>query len=94
MMRKRDRTTRNVALMSVLLAAGFGACGASAEALEEVVAQGSRAQVVNERARFEAVMDAYANGVDAALKSEMRKHLTEQARPQLRIALANLSHRG
>jgi hypothetical protein len=85
---------RNIALIGTLMISGLGASGASADALEEVVARASRADVIAEQASFEATMDAYASGVDAALKSEMRKHLTEQARPRLRIALAGMSHRG
>ena len=94
MYRKPHRTARSVALLGALVTMSVGAWGAHAPALEEVVAHGWRPNIAAERIRFEATMDAYADRVGAALRSEMRKHITEQARPRLRIAQVGSSYRG
>ena len=94
MNRNRKFTARATALLAVSLATGLSSLTARAQMLEEVVARASRAEVVAEQARFEAAMNAYAIEVDAALKTEMRKRITERARPALRLAQASTTHRG
>jgi len=94
MNRTSQLTVRGTALLGALLTTSFGALTASGAPLEEVVTRASRADVVAAQARFDATMDAYAVRVDAALKTAMRKRITEQARPKLRVALASTSHRG
>jgi len=94
MNRNRKFTAHATALLAVSLATGLGSLSARAHMLEEVVAHASRADVVAEQARLEAAMNAYASEVDAALKAEMRKRITERARPSLRLAQATTKHRG
>ena len=84
----RHRNAARALLLSVLMLAGIGVSAGHAGPLEEVVAHGTRPDAAAAQARFEATMDAYADGVSAALRDEMRRQIAAQARPRLRVALA------
>lgn len=84
----RHRNAARGLLLSVLMLAGIGVSAAHVGPLEEVVAHGTRLDAENAHVRLKATMDAYANGVNAALKDEMRRNIAERARPRLRVALA------
>jgi hypothetical protein len=84
----RHRNAARGLLLSVLMLAGIGVSAGHAGPLEEVVAHGTRADTEAAHARFEATMDAYADGINAAFKDEMRRQIAERARPRLRVTLA------
>jgi len=92
-------TMTNTPLSAALLAMGLltgslGTAVAGAADLEEVVARGSRAMVVAERARFEAEMAVYATRVEAAIRDQVRDNLALRTMRGIRVARTHDHHRG
>lgn len=91
---QRANTLRRSLITGAALAAALGAARAPAATMEEVVAHGSVAVAVAQRARFEAEMAAYVRDVKHELEQAVRRSLKESSGPALRLAQATESHRG